>query len=38
MYDLYSGSKKISNDGDIWKVFDGIEAGIAKTRKVSPSK
>ena len=39
MYDLYSGKKKISNDDEIWKVFDGIEAGIAKTRKdISPSE
>ena len=39
MYDLYSGQKRISKDGNIWKVFDGIEAGIAKTRKdISPSE
>ena len=39
MYDLYSGSKKISNDGEIWKVYDGIEASIVKTRKdISPSE
>ncbi len=39
MYALYSGQKRISNDDEIWKVFDGIEAGIAKTRKdVSPSE
>ena len=39
MYSLYSGKKQISKDDEIWKVFDGIEAGIAKTRKdVSPSE
>ena len=29
MYALYSGKKQISKDDEIWKVFDGIEAGIA---------
>ena len=39
MYDLYSGSKKITNDGNVWKVFDAIEASIVKTRKdISPSE
>ena len=37
MYSLYSGKKQISKDGEIWKVYDGIEAAIAKTRKdISP--
>ena len=37
MYDLYSGQKRISKDGNIWKVYDGIQASIAKTRKdISP--
>ena len=39
MYDLYSGAKKITNDGNVWKVFDAIEASIVKTRKdISPSE
>ena len=34
MYALYSGQKRISNDDEIWKVFDGIEACLLYT---SPS-
>ena len=29
MYSLYSGKKQISKDGEIWKIYDGIEAAIA---------
>ncbi len=37
MYDLFSGNKKISKDDSIWKVYDGIDAAIVKTRKdISP--
>jgi len=37
MYDLYSGSKKVLDEDDIWKVYDGLDAAIVKTRKdISP--
>ena len=33
MYNLYSGNKKITKEDNIWKVYDGIQGTIAKTRK-----
>ncbi len=39
MYDLYSGNKKITKEDNIWKVFDGIQGTIAKTRKdIAPDR
>ena len=33
MYAVYNGNKRTSQEDELWKLFDGVEAAIVKTRK-----
>ena len=33
MYAVYNGTKKTSQEDELWKIYDGIEASIAKNKK-----